>query len=141
MPIAACVAKAHLAEHMSPGSHGSTFGGNPLASAAGLATLSIMDDEDLLASARRQLPTLQAIAAAHPHPRVAQVRGLGAMLGIEISGDGEPAAPLGSILQDEGLLVTVCKGKTIRLLFPYRADEATLTEAWTKIRAGLDRLG
>ena len=139
-PIAACVAKAGIAEHMSKGSHGSTFGGNPLASAAGLATLQIMDEENLFDAAADQLPTLHEIVAERPHRRVAEVRGLGAMLGIEISGEGEPAAPLGDILQDEGLFVTVCKGKTLRLLLPYRADETILRDAWARIRRGLDKL-
>lgn len=141
-PVAACVAKERFASAMTKGSHGSTFGGNPLACAAALATLQIMDDEGLLPAAAAQLPTLQKIAAADPHPRVAEVRGAGAMIGIEIAGEGEgePAAPLGGILQGEGLLVTICKGTTIRLLFPYRADAAVLRDAWTRIRRGLDRL-
>jgi acetylornithine/succinyldiaminopimelate/putrescine aminotransferase len=139
-PVAACVAKASLAEHMAKGSHGSTFGGNPLASAAGLVTLQLMDEEGLLASAARQVPTMQKIVAADPHPKVAQVRGLGAMVGIEIEGDGEPAAPLGGLVEAEGLFITICKGKTIRLLLPFRADEKVLAEAWGKIRRGLDKL-
>lgn len=140
-PVAACVARADLAEHMVKGSHGSTFGGNPAACAAALATLRIMDEEGLMASAGAQLGTLQAIAAANPHPRVAEIRGLGSMIGIEINGGGDaPAAPLGDLLQDEGLLVTVCSGKTVRWLLPYRVGQAGLTEAWTRLRRGLDRL-
>lgn len=139
-PVAACVTRASLAEHMSKGSHGSTFGGNPLACAAALATLAIMDDEGLQASAAAQLPTLQRIAAEDPHAKVKDVRGAGAMIGIEIVGDGEPAAPLAGLLQEVGVLVTICKGTTVRLLFPYRADEPVLRLAWTRLRECLDRL-
>lgn len=140
-PVAACVARGDLAEHMVKGSHGSTFGGNPVACAAALATIRIMDEEGLMASAGAQLDTLRAIAAADPHPRVAQIRGLGSMIGIEVSGEGDaPAAPLGDWLQDEGLLVTVCSGKTVRWLLPYRAGREVLTEAWSRLRRGLDRL-
>jgi acetylornithine/N-succinyldiaminopimelate aminotransferase len=139
-PIGACVAKAELAEHMSKGTHGSTFGGNPLACAAAVATLQIMDDEDLLASAAAQLPTLRRIIAEDPEPRIAQVRGLGAMIGIEITGEGEPAAPLGDLLQAQGLLVTICKGTTVRLLLPYRADETVLRTIWTKLRKAIAQL-
>jgi acetylornithine/N-succinyldiaminopimelate aminotransferase len=139
-PVAACVAKRSLAESMTKGTHGSTFGGNPLACAAALATLRIMDDEGLLAAAAAQLPTLQRIAAEDPHPRCKEVRGAGAMIGVEITGEGEPAAPLGDLLQREGLLVTICRGTTIRLLFPYRAEAGVLREAWQRIRRGLDQL-
>jgi len=140
-PIGACIARNDLAEHMTLGSHGTTFGGNPVACAAGLATLRIMDEERLMASAGVQLEVLQGIAAADPHPRVAEVRGLGSMIGIEINGEGDtPAAPLGDILQEEGLLCTICRGQTVRWLLPFRAGETVLREAWTRLRRGLDRL-
>ncbi|MEM9453087.1 MAG: aminotransferase class III-fold pyridoxal phosphate-dependent enzyme [Myxococcota bacterium] len=140
-PIGVCVARPELAAHMVKGSHGSTFGGNPIACAAGLATLRIMDDEGLMESAGAQLEILQGIAAADPHPRVEQIRGLGSMIGIEINGPGEtPAAPLGALLQEERMLVTVCRGKTVRWLFPYRAGKAVLTEGWSRLRRALDRL-
>jgi len=139
-PIGACVARADLAQHMVKGSHGSTFGGNPVACAAGLATLRIMDEEGLQQSAGAQLETLRAIVAADPHPRVAEVRGLGSMIGIEVTGEGSPAAYLGEIAQEEGLLVTICSGKTVRWLLPYRAGHAVLQDAWTRLRRALDRL-
>lgn len=140
-PIGACVAKPALAEHMGLGSHGSTFGGNPVACAAALATLRIMDEEGLLASASAQLPTLRAIAEAEPHPRVKAIRGLGAMIGLEISGEGEqPAAPLAGLLQKHRLLTTICRGTTVRWLLPYRAGEAELRDAWSRLRGALDEL-
>ena len=139
-PIAACVARADLAEHMVKGSHGSTFGGNPVACAAGLATLRIMDEEQLQQSAGAQLETLQGIVAANPHPRVAEVRGLGSMIGIEVTGEGSPAAYLGELAQEEGLLLTICSGKTVRWLLPYRSGHAVLKDAWTRLHRALDRL-
>jgi acetylornithine/succinyldiaminopimelate/putrescine aminotransferase len=139
-PIGACVARAELAQHMVKGSHGSTFGGNPVACAAALATMRIMDEEGLQQSAGAQLELLQGIVAADPHPRVAEVRGLGSMIGIEITGEGSPAAYLGELAQEEGLLATVCSGKTVRWLLPYRAGHAVLKEAWTRLRRALDRL-
>jgi len=140
-PIGACMAKAALAEHMVKGSHGSTFGGNPVACAAALATIRIMDEESLFSSAGAQLEILKGIAAADPHPRVATIRGSGSMIGIEISGKGDaPAAPLGAILQQEGMLVTVCGGKTVRWLLPYRTGQEVLRDAWSRLRSGLDRL-
>lgn len=141
-PIGACVAKAELAAHMVKGSHGSTFGGNPVACAAALATIRIMDEEDLLSSAEAQLEVLQGIARELPHARVKEIRGLGSMIGIEIEGEGDaPAAPLGGLLQEEGMLTTVCSGKTVRWLLPYRAGDAILRDAWGRLAKALDRLG
>jgi acetylornithine/N-succinyldiaminopimelate aminotransferase len=139
-PVAACVARNELAQHMVKGSHGSTFGGNPVACAAALATLRIMDEEGLLQSAGAQLERLQGIVAADPHPRVGQVRGLGAMIGLEITGEGSPAAALGEMLQEDGLLATICSNKTVRWLLPYRAGHAVLKDAWMRMRRSLERL-
>lgn len=140
LAVSACVSGAPLAELMGRGTHGSTFGGNPFACAAGVATLRIMDEENLMASAAAQLPTLQRIAAADPHARVEEVRGLGAMIGIEIKGEGEaPAAKLGGLLQDHGMLATICAGRTVRLLLPYGIGEPTLREAWRILRLALDQ--
>ncbi len=142
LPVSACVSKASLAETMGRGSHGSTFGGNPFACAAGVATLRIMDEENLMASAAAQLPTLQKIAAANPHPRVKEIRGMGSMIGVEINGEGDtPAAKMSSLVQKHGMLVTVCAGKTVRMLLPYAAGETILTEAWRILRAALDEDG
>lgn len=138
IPVSTCTTTIALAESMGRGSHGSTFGGNPLATAAGLATLRIIDEEELMASAASQLPAMREIVDANPHPRVAEVRGLGAMIGIEIKGDKTPAASVGTAAMDQGLLVTVCQGKTVRMLLPYGAGRTHLEEAWTKLRAALD---
>lgn len=140
-PVGACVARASLADHMTKGSHGSTFGGNPVACAAALATIEIIDGENLMESAGAQLDVLRGIAKEKPHARVADIRGLGAMIGIEISGKGDtPAAPLGGLLQAERMLVTVCSGKTVRWLMPYRVGETVLRDAWSRLCAALDHL-
>jgi acetylornithine/N-succinyldiaminopimelate aminotransferase len=139
-PVAACVALPELSEHMVKGSHGSTFGGNPVACAAALATLRIMDEEGLQESAGAQVELMRGIVAADPHPRAAEVRGLGSMIGIEITGEGSPAAYLGELAQEEGLLITICGGKTVRWLLPYRAGQTVLKDGWTRLRRALDRL-
>jgi acetylornithine/succinyldiaminopimelate/putrescine aminotransferase len=141
-PIAAVVAPGELAAAMVKGSHGSTFGGNPLACAAALATLRIFDAEDLPGSARKQTEILRAIAAADPEPRVSEIRGLGAMIGIGIGGPGkDPAAPLANAMQDEGVLVTICGGHTVRVLLPYHAGETELRAIWSALRTSLRKLG
>ena len=134
-PIGACLTRAELAEHMGSGSHGSTFGGNPVACTAGLATLRIIEAEGLLARAGAQLPTLERIAAEDPNPEVTQIRGLGAMIGVQLGDpDDGRAAKIEPALRERGLLATTPGGHTVRLLLPYAAGEAELREAWSKLR-------
>lgn len=133
-PIGACLTTAKLAEHMGPGTHGTTFGGNPVACAAALATLTIIEEEELLAKAAAQLPTLERIAGSAPNPELTQIRGLGAMIGIQLGGlDEGRAKTVAPALMDEGVLVTTPGGHTVRLLFPYAAGEAELSELWVKL--------
>lgn len=139
-PISAVVAKAELAEQMGAGSHGSTFGGNPLACAAGLATLRIMDEEKLLDSARNQLPTVRKIAEERPIPAVKEVRGLGAMIGIEL-GDADLAGRTVKAAQEEGLLVVLSGGTAVRWLFPFRAAQDDLREAWERLSRAVAKAG
>ena len=131
-PIAAVVTRGDIAQHMVPGTHGSTFGGNPLACRAGMVTLDIMKDDDLFARAGRQLATLQGIAAAQPIGPVREVRGLGAMLGIDF-GDAELVTKLVGATAEQGLLVTASGGTALRWLFPYWAGEEILGEAWERL--------
>ena len=131
-PIGVCLARGDLAQAMGKGTHGTTFGGNPLACAAGLATIEIIESEGLLAAAGGQLPALQAIALEEPCARVHEVRGLGAMVGIQV---GKPGEQIGNavgdrMMREHGVLVTVCGGHTVRLLLPYRAGPAELREVW-----------
>ncbi|MBK8261477.1 MAG: aspartate aminotransferase family protein [Nannocystis sp.] len=139
MPIGACIATAEIAKSMGSGTHGTTFGGNPLACAAALATLRIMEEEGLLARARQQTPLLHRIAAEEPIARVKEIRGVGAMIGVQI---GEPAeqaaAPLARrLMVEHRTLVTICGGHTVRLLLPYRAGEPELRAIWSALRAVL----
>ncbi len=130
-PVAAAIARRDLADHMQPGSHGTTYGGNPVACAAALATLRIIEEEGLLASAREQLPTLRAIAQAEPIAEVTEIRGLGAMIGIQVGAlDGGRAVRVGEAMMDRGVLVTTPGGHTVRVLLPYRAGRAELEILW-----------
>jgi acetylornithine/succinyldiaminopimelate/putrescine aminotransferase len=133
-PVGACLTSPALAEHMGGGTHGTTFGGNPLACVAAVATLRIILDEGLLASAGAQLPTLSRIAEASPNAEVTQVRGAGAMIGIQLGGlRDERAKAITPALMTEGVLVTTPGGHTVRLLLPYAAAEPELREIWTAL--------
>lgn len=134
-PIGACLAEEKIAQTMGKGSHGTTFGGNPLACTAALATLRIIEEEGLLHRAHNQLLILQEIAQKNPIAQVSEIRGAGAMIGIQI---GEPSQQVATavgnrLMHEHGILVTVCGGHTIRLLLPYRAGQAELVEIWTAL--------
>jgi acetylornithine/N-succinyldiaminopimelate aminotransferase len=133
-PVGACLTTAKLAEHMGPGTHGTTFGGNPVACVAALATLRIIEEEGLLARAAAQLPTLARIAKEAPNQEVVELRGVGAMIGVQLGGleDGR-AKQIGETLTDEGVLATTPGGHTVRLLLPYAAGEAELGEIWAAL--------
>jgi len=139
-PVGVCLARAELAQVMGKGTHGTTYGGNPLACAAALAAIEIIEADGLLASAAAQLPTLRALAAEEPCARVHELRGAGAMIGVQVGAPGQQIANAVSdrMMRDHGVLVTVCGGDTIRLLFPYRAGREELREAWRAIKAATE---
>ena len=102
-----------VAEHMKPGSHGSTFGGNPVCCAGALAVLDTMDEE-FLANVNERAAQLRAGLAKLPH--VQQVSGLGLMVGIAFD-DGIKAADVRAACEKQGLLVLTAKTR-LRLLPP-----------------------
>ncbi|HVI02344.1 MAG TPA: aminotransferase class III-fold pyridoxal phosphate-dependent enzyme [Enhygromyxa sp.] len=130
-PIGACLTSAKLAEHMGSGTHGTTFGGNPVACVAALATLRIIEAEGLLDRAAAQLPSLERIAMKAHNREVVDIRGAGAMIGVQVGAleDGR-AKQINDVLAEEGVLATTPGGHTIRLLLPYAADEQLLSELW-----------
>jgi acetylornithine/succinyldiaminopimelate/putrescine aminotransferase len=92
VPIGATLARAEVAEVFQPGSHGSTFGGNPLSSSAALATLEVIDNERLAERAAEQgayfQQKLKQLAASSPG-HIREVRGMGLLIGVEFA---EPIA-------------------------------------------------
>jgi acetylornithine aminotransferase len=130
VPIGACLAQGAAAELFQPGNHGSTFGGNPLACAAGLAVVEAIEHDQLcahaLATGNELLEQLRQRLAAVPG--VVAVRGLGLMLGIELN---KPCADLVKLALAKGLLINVTADKVIRLLpalIWQRADTAHLLD-------------
>lgn len=123
VPIGACLARGKAAELFTPGSHGSTFGGNPLACRAGCTVLDIIEEQGLVDNARcqgeRLLSRLRAELADNPN--VLAIRGQGLMIGIELK---QPVRDLAlRAAQDHGLLINVTRGKVVRLLPPLTLDE------------------
>lgn len=125
-PIGACLVAGRAFDILQPGNHGSTFGGSPLASAAGLAVYEALDKEKLVknAAARgKQLHTgLQK--ALRGCSAVTEIRSLGLLLGIQLD---RPCGELVSAARDKGLLLNVAAGNTIRLAPPLTLSEAQAT--------------
>jgi len=115
VPIGACLAGDKAADLMQPGSHGTTFGGNPLACAAALATVSIILDQNLCqrAATMGNYIKQRLVERLADHPRVVEVRGQGLMLAIEMS---EPCPEMVAEAAKKGLLINVTAQSVIRLL-------------------------
>jgi len=129
VPIGAVCATEEAATGFAPGDHGSTFGGNPLACAAAVATVKTLLAEDLPARAGAMgeylLAGLKRLQAKYP-VLVKAVRGMGLMLGMELA---QPAAPVLAKCHELGLLVNVTAGTVVRLLPPYIITEAEADRA------------
>lgn len=122
MPIGACLARGPAAEVLTAGSHGSTFGGNPLACSAALAVLSVLAQDDLIAAATLKGDAIcnGLTARLQNNPQVIAIRHLGLMIGIELD---RPCAELVTAALQQRLLINVTNDKTIRLLPPLVIDE------------------
>lgn len=133
LPLGAFAAKAELMEKWGAGSHGSTYGGSPLACAAGLATLETIKAEGLLdhatAIGNEILAGLAELTSKFP-TIVTDVRGVGLMLGVEFR-TAEQAATVQQYAFERGLLVLECGESTIRMSPPLTV---TAEEARTAVR-------
>src|SRR6266852_4069267 len=123
VPIGACLARGAAARVFKPGTHGSTFGGNPLACAAALATLAAIEEEGLMKNAERVGGILLAglREALAGRPGVVEVRGHGLMIGVELD---RLCGDLVTRALEAGLLINVTMDKVIRLLPPLVMGEA-----------------
>jgi acetylornithine/N-succinyldiaminopimelate aminotransferase len=129
LPIGALVASPKVADLFQPGKHASTFGGNPVACAAALAVLSVLEEEQLVTRAAdlgtRFRARLETFVGRYPH--VTGVRGLGFMIGLVLD---EPVKPIVEKLRDKGLLTIATAETVIRLLPPLTVKESELDEAF-----------
>ena len=123
LPIGACIAVGSVGDLLTPGLHGSTFGGNPVCAAAALAVLRVLADDDLVSRADVLGKTLHQGIESLRHPLVDHVRGRGLLRGIVLS------APEGKAVEaaarDAGFLVNAAAPEVIRLAPPLVITEGT----------------
>jgi 4-aminobutyrate aminotransferase len=130
MPLGVCMAKAEIMDWV-PGSHASTFGGNPVCLAAALATMNIIEREAMLNAANVGAKMLERLRTwVAKHPTVGDVRGRGLMIGIEIVKDKQSRTPVGPMRDklvelafERGLLILGCGETSIRLCPPLIANQ------------------
>jgi acetylornithine aminotransferase len=139
IPMGALVSNAKFADVFTPGSHGSTFGGNPLACAAALATVKIIEDEKLLSAAAAKGEMLYAAlrAFAEKYDQVLDVRGMGLMLGMVV--DGDPHVVVDKF-REYNVLALVAGGNVVRFLPTLSMREANLEQAVEMMGEALDEL-
>jgi acetylornithine aminotransferase len=111
LPLGAMIALGKASELFQPGDHGSTFGGNPVTTAAGLAAIEVIESKKLLKKVKQQgAHLIQELALV---PGVKEVRGAGLLLGIEL--ENLKAADIATAMRDAGVLVNAANATTIRL--------------------------
>ena len=111
LPLGAMIALGKAAELFQPGDHGSTFGGNPVTTAAGLAAIEFIESKEILSKVEKQgAHLMQELALV---PGVKEVRGAGLLLGIELN--TLKAADVATELRDSGVLVNAANASTIRI--------------------------
>ena len=139
-PIGACLAKAEAAKGMTVGTHGSTFGGNPLATTVGKAVLdAVLEDGFLDRVARTGLLFKQRLAEIKDrHPAViAEVRGEGLLLGVRAV---VPVSDLVVACREQGLLTVPAGENVARLLPPLIINETEVGEAMTRLDAACTKI-
>lgn len=140
VPIGAILAKREIMQHLTPGSHGTTFGGNPLASAAACATIQTLFEENLLDRvldlSEALFKGLKELKKKYPR-KIKEIRGRGLMVGIEF----EDAAPIHQALLARRVITNCVRGKTLRLLPSYIITKSEIALFLAELGSVLEEIG
>ncbi len=137
VPMGALVSKARYADVFGPSTHASTFGGNPIAAAAALAVIEVIEEENLLDRAKELGELLKAALQAEvdKYDQLLEVRGKGLMLGLAVDGDAKEVV---DALQAQGLLTLTAGPHVVRFLPPLVLKEDDLEDAIDMISDAFD---
>ena len=139
IPIGAVCAKENVAQAFTPGEHGSTFGGNPLACTAGLAVMKIMKDEKLPENAAKigeYIKSELELLASTTYPVISEIRAAGLMIGIELN---IPIAPIVKTkMFEKKYLIANVGDNILRILPPLIITQANADEFITTLKSAID---
>jgi len=141
LPVSALVGTDDLMQVFSPGDHGSTFGGNPLASAVALTALDVLFDEGLIARSAEQGAHLLERLSTVKSPLIREVRGKGLFIGVEVDRDRITARDVVDRLLARGILSKDTHGTVVRFAPPLTIERDTLDWAVEEVRAVFVELG
>ncbi|WKB51986.1 ornithine--oxo-acid transaminase [Eleftheria terrae] len=137
LPVSAFVAREEVMSVFGPGDHGSTFGGNPLAAAVGLAALQLLERDRLAEQADRQGRYLRERLLAVEHPALLEVRGKGLLVGVEIDPRFASARAVCEALMAEGVLSKDTHDTVVRLAPPLVVNRAEIDLAVAALERAL----
>ncbi|TSB47214.1 ornithine--oxo-acid transaminase [Alkalicoccobacillus porphyridii] len=132
MPISAVVSNEDILGVFAPGSHGSTFGGNPLACAVSIASLQVIEDEKLVENSFTLGEYFMSKLRTLDHPIIHEVRGRGLFIGVELT---EPARPYCEKLKEKGLLCKETHENVIRLAPPLLITKEEIDWAFERLKS------
>jgi acetylornithine/N-succinyldiaminopimelate aminotransferase len=137
LPIGACMARGEAADVLEKGDHGSTFAGGPVITAAALATIEAIEEENMLHNARVMGDYLrEQIASWREHLPVTEIRGAGMMIGFDL--DVPVARAVGGKALHEGVVVNATGENTIRLLPPLNLTREEADEGLRRLYAAIE---
>ncbi|MDR1900745.1 MAG: acetylornithine/succinylornithine family transaminase [Treponema sp.] len=131
VPAGAVLAGGKAADVLESGDHGSTFGGNPLAAAAGLVVLDTVDRPEFLKEIGRKGEKMRALIKGWNSPKVREIRGRGLMIGVDITGE---AWPVLEAALEKGLLILSAGANTLRFLPPYFISDSEIEQGLEILR-------
>jgi 4-aminobutyrate aminotransferase len=146
LPLSATIAKAEVMESWKPGQHASTFGANPVAVEASIATLEIIKSEHLIQNARRvgEKAKQRLLEMKEKYEIVGDVRGIGLFIGVEIVKDKrskargeEEAKQIMDYCFHHGLLVIIAGRNTLRIIPPLNVSEDEMSEGLDILEEGI----
>jgi ornithine--oxo-acid transaminase len=137
-PVSAVLADKELLSLFTPGEHGSTFGGNPLAAAVARASLRVIQEENLVARSHEMGEYFMEQLAEIPSPHVKEVRGKGLLIGVELKPEAKGARRFCEAMQEMGILAKETHENVIRFAPPLIIEKETIDWALPAIREVLN---
>lgn len=138
LPLGAVLLRQKVADQLKPGDHGTTFGGNPVACAAGLSVVEQVSSPELLMNVKERAAQLRngLTTLTRKFSFLSEIRGEGLLLGLPLA-EEKSVGSLIDAARDKGLLVLSAKGNVLRMLPPLNVSEAECAEALEKLERAL----